>query len=213
MTHTSKADPRRSQGYQTYVLVAAGLALAAFIYWNRASGPVDMPSMGSVASVFGTASQRAEAGAAGARAGAAVQALPAAAFVQKAALDQMFEIEAGRIARGKTDPGALDFADQMIIAHRAIAAELRGLQESGKLGGPLPTELDAEQRAKLDELRALDGAAFRDAYVRMQRDAHRDAVAMFQAYARAGDDPELRQWAESTLPTLKQHLDMARALN
>lgn len=213
MTHTSNADPRRSQGYQNYVLVGAGLALAAFIYWDRGPGAVDTPSMGSVASIFGTASQRAAVDASADRTDAAVQALPAAEFVQKAALDQMVEIEAGRIARGKTDPGALDFADQMIIAHRALAAELRGLQESGKIGGPLPTEIDAAQRAKLDQIRALDGAAFRDAYVRMQRDAHREAVAMFQAYARAGDDPELRQWAESTLPTLKQHLDMARALN
>ena len=39
--------------------------------------------------------------------------------------------------------------------------------------------------------------------------AHRDAVALFEAYAKAGDNAELKDWAGKTLPHLKEHLSMA----
>ncbi|MBK5956961.1 hypothetical protein CCR97_01840 [Rhodoplanes elegans] len=201
----AQARPRPTRDYSIYVLIVAGLAFVLFALWSRGPGAGDLPS---AASVFGTAAQRAEA-----TGGAATAPIPTAEFVQMAALGNLFEIETSRIARSKTDPGELDFADQMIVAHLKTAAELRGLHESAKIDGALPTELDAAHRAKVDQLRVLDGPAFREAYVKMQRDAHRDAVALFQAYARSGDNPELKQWAETTLPALKHHLEMARALN
>ena len=39
-----------------------------------------------------------------------------------------------------------------------------------------------------------------------------DAVALFEWYAKAGDDAELKNWAAKTLPHLKQHLTMAQKL-
>jgi putative membrane protein len=41
---------------------------------------------------------------------------------------------------------------------------------------------------------------------------HKDAVALFEAYAKSGDDPELKSWAAKTLPHLKEHLSMAEKL-
>ncbi|MFL9827226.1 DUF4142 domain-containing protein [Rhodoplanes sp. SY1] len=208
MTDLSQARPRPTRDYNIYVLFVAGLAFVLFALWSRGPGVGDMPTAASVGAVLGTASQRAEASS-----GAATAPIPTAEFVQKAAIGNLFEIETSRIARAKTNPGELDFADQMILAHLKTADELRGLRESAKIDATLPTDLDAAHRAKVDQLRALDGAAFRDAYIKMQRDAHRDAVALFQAYARSGDNPELKQWADTTLPALKHHLDMAQALN
>ncbi len=39
-----------------------------------------------------------------------------------------------------------------------------------------------------------------------------DAVALFEAYAKSGDDPELKSWAAKTLPHLKEHLSIAKKL-
>ncbi len=39
---------------------------------------------------------------------------------------------------------------------------------------------------------------------------HDHAVSMFKSYAERGDDPELKQWAEKTLPTLQSHERLAK---
>jgi uncharacterized protein DUF4142 len=39
-----------------------------------------------------------------------------------------------------------------------------------------------------------------------------EAVALFTAYAKGGDDPGLKKWAAKTLPNLERHLTMAQKL-
>jgi putative membrane protein len=46
----------------------------------------------------------------------------------------------------------------------------------------------------------------------MQVSAHKDAVSLFERYAKSGDDPKLKDWAGKTLPTLQHHLEMAQDL-
>jgi putative membrane protein len=42
---------------------------------------------------------------------------------------------------------------------------------------------------------------------------HQKAVAIFEVEAEKGSNKELQAFATKTLPTLKEHLKMARALN
>jgi putative membrane protein len=46
----------------------------------------------------------------------------------------------------------------------------------------------------------------------MQVSAHKDAVSLFERYAKGGEDPKLKDWAGKTLPTLQHHLEMAQNL-
>jgi putative membrane protein len=46
----------------------------------------------------------------------------------------------------------------------------------------------------------------------MQTDAHKQAVALFSAYANSGDDPALKEFAKATLPTLKMHEKLVKNL-
>lgn len=39
---------------------------------------------------------------------------------------------------------------------------------------------------------------------------HDEAVATFKTFSERGDDPELKQWAEKTLPTLQEHERLAK---
>jgi putative membrane protein len=43
--------------------------------------------------------------------------------------------------------------------------------------------------------------------------AHEDAVSLFERYSKGSDNPDLKSWAGKTLPALKHHLEMAKALN
>jgi putative membrane protein len=47
----------------------------------------------------------------------------------------------------------------------------------------------------------------------MQVSAHKDAVSLFERYAKGGDNPKLKDWAGNTLPALQHHLQMAQELD
>jgi putative membrane protein len=76
----------------------------------------------------------------------------------------------------------------------------------------LPTALDTQHQKMLDELKAKNGKDFDASYDQTQVKAHQDAVALFDAYAKGGDNGELKGWAFRTLPHLREHLSMAEKL-
>jgi putative membrane protein len=49
-------------------------------------------------------------------------------------------------------------------------------------------------------------------YAQQQVDGHQAAVDLFKKYADRGDDPDVKQFAEKTLPTIQHHLDEAKKL-
>jgi putative membrane protein len=100
----------------------------------------------------------------------------------------------------------------MVRDHQKTSNELKTLVDSGKVKAKLPTALDSEHQQMLDGLKAKGGKDFDSSYDQIQVKAHEDAVALFDAYAKGGDDPELKKWAAKTLPHLKEHLSMAQKL-
>jgi putative membrane protein len=72
-------------------------------------------------------------------------------------------------------------------------------------------EIQSSQLA-LSKQAAKDGKDFDRTYDQIQLKAHQDAVALFEAYSKNGDNPELKSWAAATLPHLKEHLSMAEKL-
>jgi putative membrane protein len=61
-----------------------------------------------------------------------------------------------------------------------------------------------------DKLSKLSGADFDRAYMKHMVDDHVKDVAMFEKEAKNGKDADLKAWANKTLPTLREHLQMAR---
>ena len=60
--------------------------------------------------------------------------------------------------------------------------------------------LDDSSQKKLDKLRDAKPEDFAGEYDPMQVSAHKDAVSLFERYAKGGDDPKLKDWAGKTLP-------------
>jgi putative membrane protein len=133
-------------------------------------------------------------------------------FVTNAAITDMFEIQAGRLAIKKTDdPAYLDFAQLTIADHSKTSEELKKMVPQLQ-GVQLPQDLDGTHKAKIDKLNSLSGAAFERQYKTDQVEGHKQAIAMFQNYAQSGDHPDLKKWAGDTLPILNTHLQHAEAL-
>jgi putative membrane protein len=77
----------------------------------------------------------------------------------------------------------------------------------------LPNALDSSHQSEIDKLKSLKGADFSSRYDSDQVSGHKDAVSLFERYAKGGDNPKLKEWADKTLPTLRHHLDMANQLS
>jgi putative membrane protein len=143
----------------------------------------------------------------------AAQAQSAQDFVNKVALSDMFEIQSSQLALTKQpDADTKPFAEKMISDHQKTSSELKALVGGGKVKATLPTALDSEHQRMLDSLKAKNGKDFDRDYDQTQVKAHQDAIALFDAYSKSGDNSDLKSWAAITLPHLKEHLSMAEKL-
>ena len=134
-------------------------------------------------------------------------------FVKQVAISDLFEIEAGKLAQQKGNAAEKTFASQMVADHTKTSTELKGLVSSGKVKAELPAALDSSHQSKLDKLKAASGAEFSSEFNSMQVSAHKDAVDLFERYAKGGDNPDLKDWAGKTLSALRHHLQMAQDLD
>jgi putative membrane protein len=134
-------------------------------------------------------------------------------FVKEAAISDMMEIESSKIAQQKGNAEEKKFAGQMIADHGKTSSELKSLVSSGDVKAELPTQLDSSSQGKLDKLRDAKPEDFPGQYDPMQVSAHKDAVSLFERYAKGGDNARLKDWAGKTLPALQHHLEMAQDMD
>jgi len=133
-------------------------------------------------------------------------------FIKEAALSDMTEIDASKIAEEKGNTDEKKFAQQMISDHTKTSSELKSIVPA-EMKSALPTALDDASQKTVDKLRDPKPEDFAAQFDPMQVSAHKDAVSLFERYAKGGDNPKLKDWAGKTLPALQHHLDMAQALD
>lgn len=132
-------------------------------------------------------------------------------FAETAALSDQFEIQTAQLAIDKARSADVKtFARQMVEDHGKTSATMKTLAERKTLA--LPVKLDAEHQRKVDQLRAQSGEGFDSAYVQGQVEAHRTAVSLFERQVAQGQDADFKQFAQQTLPALKQHLQHVQDL-
>jgi putative membrane protein len=133
-------------------------------------------------------------------------------FVKEVAISDMFEIDSSKLAQDKGNAAEKSFASQMVTDHTKTSTELKDLVSSGKVKADLPTALDSSHQSKLDKLKGESGKNFSSDFDSDQVSTHKDAVSLFERYAKGGENADLKDWAGKTLPTLQHHLEMAQGL-
>ncbi|KVX55065.1 DUF4142 domain-containing protein [Burkholderia cepacia] len=133
-----------------------------------------------------------------------------AEFIDKAAIAGKAEVQASQLAlKQAQSPDVRVFAKQMVSDHGKANARLTEL--AARKG--MKPQVEQISDPDVEALRGKNGRDFDVAYVAaVGPDAHRKAVALFEGEARNGRDPQLREFASATLPTLRHHLSMAQAL-
>lgn len=130
-------------------------------------------------------------------------------FVMKAAMGGMTEVELGQLALSQASSEDVKrFAQRMVDDHSKAGQELKQLAESK--GMQVPAMLDNDHKKTKDKLSKLSGAAFDREYMSTMVKAHQKTVELMEGQSKNGKDMELKSWADKTLPTVREHLQMAR---
>ena len=132
-------------------------------------------------------------------------------FINTAAASDAAEIQTSQLALQKArGPRVKQFAQQMIDAHTQTTQQL--MQIAQTKGVTPDAALNTNQQAALTKLTADRPAMFDRDYLRFQVANHDDAATAFQNEMSQGQDAELKQFAQQTLPIIQQHLEAARRL-
>jgi putative membrane protein len=133
-------------------------------------------------------------------------------FVREAAAAGLAEVRMGQLAQQNAQNQSLkDFGSRIVADHTKANQEL--MQIASQKGIQTPTAMNSRDEQMIQHLSSLNGAEFDKACDKHAVEAHVKAVKAFKTEADRGQDPELKAFAQKTLPTLEEHLKMARDLN
>jgi putative membrane protein len=130
-------------------------------------------------------------------------------FMMKAAQGGMAEVNMGNMASSKaTNADVKKFGDRMVTDHSKANDELKQLASTK--GVTLPTDVNDEQKKAMDMMSSKNGKDFDKAYIDDMVKDHETDVAEFEKASKNAKDADLKAWATKTLPTLQEHLKMAK---
>ena len=102
-----------------------------------------------------------------------------------------------------TDPELKKFSEQMVAEHTKVNDELKAL--AARKGVALPTTIAVGHQFCGQNLAGLSGQEFDTAYALSQHILHLDTIAVFEAEAERGQDPDVKAFAAKTLPHIIGH--------
>lgn len=133
------------------------------------------------------------------------------AFLTKAAQGNMAEVRLGRLAAERAAGDRVkQFGRRMIQEHGKAQQELTALAQQNSW--TLPTEVSEEQKKLYDTLAQHSGEAFDKAYMEQMVKDHEMDVALYERASVNTAHAGLKEYATRTLPTLKEHLKMAKEI-
>jgi len=131
------------------------------------------------------------------------------AFAMAAANGGLAEVEMGKlVADHASSPDVKKFGQRMVDDHGKANEELSRILAQKNMTPP--TALKGKEKSTYDKLAKLNGAAFDREYMSDMVKDHEKDVKEFEHESTSGKDPDLKAFAGKTLPTLQDHLKMAK---
>jgi putative membrane protein len=135
-----------------------------------------------------------------------------AEFVTKAGSSGIKEVLMGKLGQtmGQSD-AVKQFAETIVADHTKANTELMAAAKAA--GMSVPESPSPEDQKELDMMKEHKGADFDKHFAEHMVKGHEKSVAMFTTASKEARDPNLKAFAAKTLPTLQQHLEMAKKLH
>lgn len=133
-------------------------------------------------------------------------------FVVMAASGGLMEVQLGEMAaKQATSPSVKEYAQMMVNDHSKANEELKSLASRKNI--TIPTTPGEDHADHINKMSDKKGDNFDKDYMKLMIDDHKDDVDKFEKAARDARDPDIRAFAAKYLPTLRSHLERARAVN
>jgi putative membrane protein len=193
--------------FKLRALATTGVALAASVALAACGDNTNQPGQSSPVN----AAQDATSAVVGQTSAATLGANTLQGYVTNAAIGDMYEIEAGRMAAERgTSAETRRLGEMLVTDHTASSERMAPLARAA--GETPPTEMDERRKGLIDNLRAAQGAEFDRVFASQQVAAHEEALTLHRGYADNGDRAELQAFARDLVPRLESHLEAARQL-
>jgi putative membrane protein len=136
-------------------------------------------------------------------------------FIKDAAQCNSAEIAFSDVAQSKAQNSDVkQLAQQMVTDHTANNQKLEGIAQAH--GMAIDQSLDWVNQHEVNRLQKVKESDFDRDYTKVMLKDHVKAIKMFQKAADDIQDPDVKEYAATTLPTLREHLhhaeDAARAI-
>lgn len=132
-------------------------------------------------------------------------------FIEEAAQGSLFEVKASQLALQKAQlEDVKRFAQRMVDDHTAMTGRLQKVTQPR--GVNLPQQLDKKHQEKIDSLSKKTGADFDKSYVDDIVDGHKKDIDNFEKAAKDAKDPAVKEFASTTMPSLREHLQAVQTL-
>lgn len=133
-------------------------------------------------------------------------------FIVQTGAKSLFEIRVSELAAEKaSDPALKSYAAMVAADHKGVSEEAKRLAAGH--GVNLSQTLSAQDQKTLSALQNASGAAFDKQYLQtVGVTEHEKIIATYEKVGADAQNPALKDYVQSTLPTLKSHLDAARKL-
>jgi len=135
-----------------------------------------------------------------------------AKFIREAAEGNAAEIGMAEVALRKSqDPQVRQYAEQLIRDHKQSNRELEPIAESR--GIEWPVAIKKSDARELERAENMSGPAFDRMVMNHWVKDHRSDIKEFDKAAKRAQDPQVKQFAITSLPILRDHLSRAEAIN
>lgn len=134
-----------------------------------------------------------------------------ALFVAEAASANMLQVQLAALAEGQAvSPEVKNLAQRIAADHGHMTDELQNMASQSNF--VLPAELGAAHQKSYDNVANRSGLSFDLSYIKTIVQEHQDLLKRHEDLAENGHTMEVKQYASRQIPLLRQHLQMAEAL-
>jgi len=130
-------------------------------------------------------------------------------FIKDASQANFAEVALADLAEHKSQsPEVKEFARMMKKDHSAANEQLRPIAQSH--GVKMSDSLDATHKKMYDQLEQLSGTQFDQQFMKDMLKGHEKVIRSFDRAAQQTLSPDVKDYAQATLPTLNQHMHHAK---
>jgi putative membrane protein len=130
-------------------------------------------------------------------------------FVQLVSSSGIREVKIGEVAKTKAANDLVKkFAEKMVTDHTKVNEEMAKIAQALALTGT--DKMNEKDQKEFDHLNGLSGSEFDKAYMDHMVKGHEKSVKLFKRAGTEAKNAQLKELATKTLPTIEEHLKMAK---